>query len=78
MPLDDIEYIDIQKREIGGMGGSFKGIGTQDVVDKLYVQVIRKNNPTPVNLFRFVGDPGYENRIGHIFLIQPECSLKKH
>ena len=33
--LDDIEYIDIQKREIGNMGGLFKGIGTQDIVDKL-------------------------------------------
>ena len=68
IPLDDIKYIDIQKREIGNMGGLFKGIGTQDIVDKLYVQVIRKNNPAPVNLFRFVGDPGYDNGIGQYLI----------
>lgn len=68
IPLDDIEYIDIQKRETGNMGGLFQGIGTQDIVDKLYVQVIRKKSPHPVNLFRFVGDPGYDNRIGQYLI----------
>ena len=61
IPFDDIKYIDIEKREIGYMFGLFKGIGTQDIVEKLYVQVIRKNSPTPVNLFRFVGDSGYDH-----------------
>jgi len=61
IPFDDIKYIDIEKREIGYMFGLFKGIGTQDIVEKLYVQVIRKNSPTPVNLFRFVGDPGWDH-----------------
>lgn len=65
IPLDDIKYIDIKKREIGYMLGLYKGIGTQDIVDKLYVQVIRKNSSAPVNLFRFVGDPGYDNNVGY-------------
>ena len=38
------------------------------MLTNLYVQVVRKKNPTPVNLFRFVGDPGYDNRIGQYLI----------
>ena len=68
IPLDDIKCIDIEKRKKGGFGFTPE----QDIVDKLYVQVIRKKNQSPVKLFRFVGDGGEYDRWGGSLLFDVE------
>jgi hypothetical protein len=53
----DIDYVDRTHWDVGQTYGlTSEGFGATDVTEVWYVRVFTNNSPTPISLFRFLGD----------------------